>query len=64
MGFEGKIEKWRRKKDFLELKRVWLTEFGLIHKVQEISGNVKKNSGNEFRTVKLGQTQEERSREG
>ena len=52
MGFEGKIEKWRRKKDFLELKRVWFTEFGLIYKVQEISGNVKKNSGNEYRTVK------------
>jgi hypothetical protein len=52
MSFEGKIAKWRWKKDFLELKRVWSTEFGLIHKVQEISGNVEKKSGNEFWTVK------------
>ncbi len=46
--------------------RSW-KEFGqrvcLIHKVQEISGNVTKKSGNEFRTVKLGQKRKEGSGE-
>ena len=47
-GFEVKNERWMIKKGVFWVERSLMNFVWLIHKVQEISGNVQKNSKNEY----------------